>query len=90
MSREEIPFADGYTWVIQFNRKNKCWKYGAYVVEVLKRAVVVESEQAGLTTRVQSPDVLTLIIWAITCTADRVIRSRSSTPYSGTVCPMIH
>ena len=46
------------------------WKGGAYVAEVLKRAVVVESweswegEQVGLTTLVQSPDVITLTSWS--------------------------
>ena len=54
-----------------------CWKGGAYVAEVLKRAVVVErrlvgwesceswkSEQVGLTSLVQLPDVITLTSWS--------------------------
>ena len=56
-----------------FNRaeeRKDGWKGGAYVAEVLKRAVVVESweswesEQVGLTTLVQSPDVITLTSWS--------------------------
>ena len=50
-----------------FNRaeeRKDGWKGGAYVTEVLKRAVVVESEQVGLTTLVQSPDVITLTSWS--------------------------
>ena len=57
-----------YTCVVQEGRDG--WKGGAYVAEVLKRAVVVESweswesEQVGLTTLVQSPDVITLTSWS--------------------------
>ena len=44
------------------------WKGSAYVVEVHKRAVAVESrlgdEEVGLTTLVQSPDMITLKRWS--------------------------
>ena len=65
-----------FTWSIQgegvlFNKteeRKDGWKGSAYVVEVHKRAVAVESrlgdEEVGLTTLVQSPDMITLKRWS--------------------------